>query len=227
MKLFSLILKSILGIVFLVIIIGAALFIPFGNFHYNLAWWYLSLFTISVISITVYLILFDKHLLKSRISGGPIAETRPAQKIIQLTASVVFLGIFILSALDYKNKWSNVPISFSYLSFLFCLAAFVWVFFVFKQNTFLSATIELQKKQQVISTGLYSVVRHPMYTGVLILLLFTPIALGSYYGLLAVIILLVVIIFRAMDEEKELKQNLEGYKAYCEKVKFRLFPFVF
>ncbi len=98
---------------------------------------------------------------------------------------------------------------------------------MFKQNTFLSATIEVQQKQQVISTGLYGIVRHPMYTGAFILLLFTPPALGSYYGLLPVLVLIAVIIYRAIDEENELKQNLIGYEEYCQKVKYRLVPFVF
>lgn len=227
MKLPGLILKSFLGIAFLLFIMGAALFIPYGSFRYNLAWWYLVVFGICVFIITLYLFFFDKHLLKSRIAGGPTAETRPTQKIIQGIAGVAFLGIFVLSAFDYKNNWSNVPLVFSYLSDLVCIAAFVWVFFVFKQNTFLSATIEVQEKQQVISTGLYGIVRHPMYTGVLILLLFTPIALGSYYGIVAVLILSVVIVYRAIDEEKELKENLAGYKEYCNKVKYRLIPFIY
>lgn len=227
MKTSELLLKSFSGMLFLLCVMGATLFMPYGSLNYNLAWLYLAVFTISVVIITLYLFLFDKHLLKSRIAAGPVAETRPIQKIIQSIASFAFLGIFILSAFDYKNKWTNVPLEFSYVSDLFCSLAFVWLFFVFKQNTFLSATIKVQEKQQVISTGLYGVVRHPMYTGALTLLLFTPVALGSYYGLLSVLILVVVIAYRAIDEEKELKQNLVGYKEYCGKVKYRLIPFIF
>jgi len=206
---------------------GAALFVPYGSFNYNLAWLYLIVFTVSVVWITVYLFLFDKHLLRSRLAAGPVAETRTIQKVIQSVASIAFIGIFLLSAFDYKNNWSNVPLEFSYVANLFCALAFVLLFYVFKQNTFLSATIEVQEKQQVVSTGLYGIVRHPMYTGALALLLFTPIALGSYYGLFSVLILVVVIVYRAIDEEKDLKQNLVGYKEYCEKVKYRLIPFIF
>src|SRR5215469_11038310 len=118
-----------------------ALFMPYGSFNYNLAWLYLCVFTISVIAITTYLFLFDKHLLKSRLSAGPIAETRTTQKIIQSVAGLAFIGIFVLSAFDHKNKWSDVPLSFSYVAVLFCAVAFVILFYVFKQNTFLSATI--------------------------------------------------------------------------------------
>jgi protein-S-isoprenylcysteine O-methyltransferase Ste14 len=224
---FGLVLKSLSGLLFLLCVMGAALFVPYGSFNYILAWLYLCVFTVSVIVITAYLFLFDKHLLKSRLSAGPIAETRTTQKIIQSVAGLAFIGIFVLSAFDYKYKWSDVPLSFSYTADFFCTMAFVILFYVFKQNTFLSATIEVQEKQQVISTGLYKIVRHPMYTGAFILLLFTPIALGSYYGLLPVMIIIGAIIYRAFDEEKELKQSLAGYKEYCEKVKYRLIPFIF
>jgi len=224
--LFTLVWQSFAGILFLLCVMGVALFVPFGGFDYSLAWLYLSIFGVSVIVITVYLILRDKQLLKSRLSVGPIAETRTTQKVIQAVAGLLFLGIFVLSAFDYKNNWSNVPLALSYTAGMFCILAFVLLFYVFKQNTFLSATIEVQENQKVISTGLYGMVRHPMYMGAIILLLFTPIMLGSYYGLFPVFILTVVIIYRAIDEELDLKQNLEGYKEYCEKVKYRLIHFI-
>ena len=227
MKTSELLLKSLSGMLFLFFVMGVVLFVPYGSLNFELAWLYLILFFICVTGITVYLFLFDKHLLKSRLAVGPVAETRMTQKIIQSVAGLSFLAIYMLSALDYKSKCSNVPLYFSYASDVFCVLAFVLLFYVFKQNTFLSATIEVQEKQQVISTGLYGIVRHPMYTGAFILLLFTPIALGSYYGLLPVSILIAVIIYRAIDEEKELKQNLIGYKEYCQRVKYRLIPFVF
>lgn len=220
-------LKSFSGLLFLFCAMSTALFLSNGSFDYHLAWVYLFVFIVSVFAITVYLFLFDKHLLKSRLTGGPVAETRTIQKIIQSVAGIAFLGIFVLSACDHKNKWSDVPVRYSYFADLFCSIAFVFLFYVFKQNTFLSATIEVQEKQQVISTGLYGIVRHPMYTGAFILLLFTPIALGSYFGLLPVLVLIAAIIYRALDEERELKQNLVGYKEYCEKVKYRLIPFIF
>jgi len=224
---FALALKSFAGLLFLLCVMGMALFVPFGGFGYSLAWLYLSVFAASVVVITVYLIFRDKHLLKSRLAAGPVAETRTAQKIIQSVAGLSFLGIFVLSAFDYKNNWSSVPLTLSYTADVFCILTFVLLFYVFKQNTFLSATIEVQEKQQVVSTGLYGIVRHPMYTGALTLLIFTPIALGSYYGLFPVAILMVAILCRIFDEEQDLKQNLAGYKTYCEKVKYRLIPYVF
>ena len=101
------------------------------------------------------------------------------------------------------------------------------LFYVFKQNTYLSATIEVQEQQQVISTGLYSIVRHPMYTGAIALMLFTPLALGSFWGLAPSMILAIVIGIRAVDEEHKLSADLAGYKDYCKKVKYRLIPHIF
>ena len=106
MKLSALILKSLSGIIFLFSVIGAALFVAYGSFRYRLAWLYLSIFAISVVAITVYLILFDKNLLKSRLAAGPVAETRVIQKIVQSIAGLSFIGIFVLSAFDSKHNWS-------------------------------------------------------------------------------------------------------------------------
>ncbi len=133
-----------------------------------------------------------------------------------------------MSALDYRHKWSNVPLHFSYLADVLCeLCIRFIVFEVFKQNTFLSATITVQEKQQVISTGLYTVVRHPMYSGALMLMIFTPPALGSYWGMIPVAVMTAVIVARAIDEEQELRKDLAGYEAYCRYVKYRLIPYIF
>ncbi|GGB05110.1 membrane protein [Puia dinghuensis] len=212
---------------FLLLAMALAMFLPYGSLHYRLAWLYLIVFFVPVLFITAYLFLFDKHLLESRLAVGPVAEPTVTQKLIQSAAGVAFIGVYILSALDYRYKWSDVPLYLSYVGDAFCVLAFVFLFYVFKANTFLSATIEVQEEQQVISTGLYGVVRHPMYTGALVLLFFTPLALGSFWGLVAVMVLAAVIIFRAIDEERELKAKLTGYEEYCNKVRFRLIPFIF
>jgi protein-S-isoprenylcysteine O-methyltransferase Ste14 len=180
-----------------------------------------------VLWITLYLFLFDKHLLKSRLAAGPVAEPTLAQKIIQSAAALAFLSIYILSGFDHRYQWSIVPPSISVLADACCALAFVFLFFVFKQNTYLSATIEVQDQQQVISTGLYGIVRHPMYTGAIVLMLFTPLALGSFWGLAPSTILTLVIGVRAIDEEHKLSAHLAGYKEYCKKVKYRLIPNIF
>lgn len=222
-----LILQSLAGMTFLLLVMGLALFVPAGTFHYSLAWLYLVIFFGSVLWITIYLFLFDRHLLRSRLTAGPIGERSTTQKAIQSVAGLAFIGLFVVSAFDRRYHWSNVPLRLSYLCDLLCVLAFAFLFFVFRQNTFLSATIEVQEKQRVISTGIYGIVRHPMYSIVLKLMLFTPPALGSWWGLIPWMVLTGVIVFRAVDEERQLKLHLDGYDAYCRKVRYRLIPFVF
>jgi protein-S-isoprenylcysteine O-methyltransferase Ste14 len=227
MKAARLLTKSIAGMIFLLAIMGIALFLPAGILAWPMAWWYLAVFFASVLGITLYLFLFDKHLLKSRLAAGPVAEPTLAQKVIQSAAALSFLAIYITSGFDHRYHWSTTLPSISYLADAGCAGAFVMLFYVFKQNTYLSATIEVQDRQKVISTGLYSVVRHPMYTGAIALMLFTPIALGSFWGLAPSMILAIVIGIRAIDEEHQLSARLAGYKEYCIKVKYRLIPYIF
>jgi protein-S-isoprenylcysteine O-methyltransferase Ste14 len=227
MKDTRLLIKSLAGMLFLLISMGLAIFLPAGSLQYPQAWIYLTIFFVLVLWITLYLFLFDKHLLKSRLAAGPVAEPTLTQKVIQSGAALAFLGIYILSGFDRRYQWSIVPRSISILSDVFCGLAFVFLFYVFKQNTFLSATIEVQDRQQVITTGLYSIVRHPMYTGAIILMVFTPLALGSLWGLAPSMILTIVISIRAIDEEHKLSADLAGYKEYCTKVKYRLIPYIF
>jgi protein-S-isoprenylcysteine O-methyltransferase Ste14 len=227
MKRSELLFKSVAGILFLLVIMGTALFLPHKSFDYFQAWLYLGIFFIPVLGITIYLFRFDNRLLESRLAIGPVSEKRKSQKLIQSIAGLMFLSIYILSSLDSYYKWSEVSLALSFIADAIILLAFIFLLYVFKENTFLSATIEVQEKQKVISTGLYSIIRHPMYTGAIILMAFTPLALGSWWALIPVFILIVVIIFRAIDEEQDLKENLDGYEEYCRKVKYRFIPFIF
>jgi protein-S-isoprenylcysteine O-methyltransferase Ste14 len=227
MKDTRLLIKSFAGMLFLLITMGFAIFLPAGSFKYPLAWIYLTIFFALVLLITLYLFLFDKHLLKSRLAAGPVAEPTRTQKIIQSLAALAFLAIYITSGFDHRYHWSTMLPLISFLADLGCAGAFVFLFIVFRQNTYLSATIEVQEQQKVISTGLYAIVRHPMYTGALALMLFTPLALGSCRGLAPSILLAVLIAIRAVDEEHKLSADLPGYKDYCKKVKFRLIPHIF
>ena len=222
----KLFLQSLAGMLFLFTVMSACLFLPKMTFQFPLAWIYLVVFFIPVIIITIYIFVNDKNLLKSRLAVGAVAEKRCFQKIIQGLAGVFFISIYIVSAFDYKLGWSVVPLWLSYLANTISFISFVGLFFVFKQNSFLSVTIEIQSQQKVISTGLYEIVRHPMYMFASVLLLFTPLALGSFFGLIFSISTIILIYFRAIDEEKELITSLEGYNDYCKKVKYRLIPFI-
>ena len=179
-----------------------------------------------MLAITLYLIKKDPELLARRVNAGPDAEKERSQKIIQFLASIAFMMIFILSAIDHRHRWSVVPVFLVGVGDLLLALGLMIVLFVFRANSFASATIEVGTEQTLVSTGPYALVRHPMYLGAFILLVGTSIALGSWWGLPAVIPIMVAIIWRLLDEEVFLEKNLPGYLTYRKKVRYRLLPFV-
>ena len=183
---------------------------------------------ISVLSLLCgyykYLVKTDMELLKRRLTAGPGGEKEKNQKIIQSIAQVAFMAIYVVSGLDRRFGWSALPEYIAIAGDAVVIVGFYIVFKTFQENTFTAANIQVDEAQTVITSGPYSVVRHPMYSGASLLLLGTPIALNSYWALLAFIPMCAVIIARLLDEERFLKKNLAGYDSYCLKVKWRLFP---
>ncbi len=222
----NLLVKTFAGFAFLIAVLGLALFLSAGSLHYWQGWVYLATFAICTILITLYLIQYDQRLLASRVQAGPTAETQKSQQVIQSLASLFFLALFIMPGLDYRFHWSHISPIVSWIADGFVALGFYIVFLVFKENSYTSATIEVADEQKVISTGPYSVVRHPMYAGAFVLLLFSPIALGSWIALICPIPLILVIAVRAVEEEKFLAANLKGYEEYRQKVHYWLMPFV-
>jgi protein-S-isoprenylcysteine O-methyltransferase Ste14 len=219
--------RTILGFAALIVILGVVLFVPAGTLAYWQGWTYLGIFAGSSALITVYLWKRDPQLLERRVHAGPVAEQEWSQKLIQLAASAAFIGILMLPALDHRFSWSDVPLPIVIVGDLLVALGFLAVFAVFKENTFTAATIEVAADQTVISTGPYSIVRHPMYAGALVMLLGTPLALGSGWGLAMFILMALVIVLRLLDEETFLSKHLPGYESYRQKVRYRLVPFVF
>jgi protein-S-isoprenylcysteine O-methyltransferase Ste14 len=219
--------KAWFGLVFLTVVMGLLLFISAGTVHYWQAWTYLVVYFGASLLISLYLMKKDPALLQRRMSGGPTAEKTKTQQISMLFASVGFIGSLIVPALDHRFVWSKMPIYAVIIGDILTVVSFYIMFLVFRENTFASATIEIAKDQKVISTGLYAFVRHPMYAGGSLLFIGTPLALGSYWGLLAFSIVLPALIWRLLDEEKFLAKNLPGYVDYCAKVRWRLIPRVF
>lgn len=214
------------GLFFLLFIMFGLIFLPARTLNYWQAWVFLAVFASSVLAITLYLMKNDPSLLEKRVEAGPFAEKEKFQKLIQAFAGLSFVAIFILSSLDHRFGWSKVSPGISILGDLLVAAGLYFVFLVFKENSFTSGVIEVSKKQKVITTGPYSLVRHPMYSGAFVMLIGVPLALGSYWGLAAVVPLIFVIILRLFDEEKFLAKNLSGYTEYQKKVTYRLIPFV-
>lgn len=221
----KLISKTIAGFLFLMLILALALFIPAGSLSYWQAWVYLADWAVCVILITAYLIKNDQELLAGRVQAGPVAETQKSQKIIQSLAALFFIGLFIVPGLDYRFGWSNVPPILSLIADGFVAVGFCIVFLTFKENSYTRGTLEVSAEQQVITSGPYRFVRHPMYAGALFMLIVTPLALGSWVALPFSLPLILVIAARLLDEEKLLKKDLTGYSAYCQKVRYHVVPY--
>ncbi|MFI5263928.1 MAG: methyltransferase family protein [Candidatus Kapaibacterium sp.] len=219
--------KAFEGLVFLFAVLCLVLFLPAWTIFYPQAWAYLFVFFVSVTAITLYLMKRDTALLERRMTAGPGAEKEKSQKVIQFFAQFAFISIYVLSALDHRFGWSAVPVSIIVIGDILVALGLFIVFLVFKENTFTSGIIEVGKEQTVISTGPYAIVRHPMYIGALLMLLGTPIALDSWWGLLTMIPFTFVIIVRLRNEEKFLLKNLPGYTEYFGKVRYRLVPGIY
>jgi|SRR6516165_3404301 protein-S-isoprenylcysteine O-methyltransferase Ste14 len=204
------------------IALGLLLFITAGTIRYWQGWVYLIVFFGASIANTIYLIQNDPALLERRMRAGPRAEKEKTQKIVLLFAVISFIAIFVVSAFDYRFKWSPAPFAIVILGDIAVAIGFVIMFLVVKENTFASATIEVSEGHEVISTGLYSIVRHPMYSGALLIALGTPLALGSFWGIAVSVLSIGSILWRLLHEERYLSEKLPGYNEYREKVRYRL-----
>lgn len=218
--------KAVRGLVILFLITAALLFGAAGTLDYWQAWLYLAVYFACSIAISVYLIRKDPALLARRMSGGPFAEKEPAQRIIMAITSLGFIALAIVPALDRRFGWSHIPALAVLAGDAVMLIGWIGIYFVFRENSFASATIESAADQRVISTGPYAVVRHPMYAAALLMLLGISPALGSWWGLPVMAAILPALIWRLTDEERFLLQNLPGYGEYRERVRYRLLPSV-
>src|SRR5262245_44765446 len=199
---------------------GLLLFLPAGTLRYWQAWVYLGIFFGASGLTTAFLIRRDPALLKRRMRGGPTAEKRPVERIIMAFTSVGFIALLVVPALDHRFQWSNVPLWAVVAGDVLVIVGFYFIFLVYRENTFTSATIEVAPDQTVISTGPYAIVRHPMYASALLYLGGTPLALGSYWGLVPLAATIPFLIWRLFDEETLLAEKLPGYVDYQNKVRY-------
>jgi protein-S-isoprenylcysteine O-methyltransferase Ste14 len=218
--------KAIGGIVLLLLVMGALIFLAAGTFNYWQAWVFLVVYGTSGLAISIYLMLKDPELLKRRLSAGPTAEQRTDQKIIMSISSVGFVALLVVPALDHRFGWSAVPSYLVIAADVLFVLGWIVIFFVFKTNTYTSATIEIAADQKVITTGPYAIVRHPMYSGSFLYMLAMPVALGSWWGLLVILLIMPTNLWRIFDEENLLKKDLTGYTEYTQKVHYRLVPYL-
>jgi protein-S-isoprenylcysteine O-methyltransferase Ste14 len=211
---------SVLGFLYF----GVLLFLPAGTFNYWQAWVFIAVFTATTAGPSIYWAVKRPEVLRRRMSAGPTAETRPAQKIIVTGVYLFSSALFFVSALDHRFGWSQVPTTVVLIGDVLVAVGLGLAMLVVHQNSYAAATITVEAEQQLVSTGLYGLVRHPMYFGALIMMIGTPLALDSYWGLVVLIPSLVVLAFRILDEEKALTQELTGYGEYTQKVHHRLVP---
>jgi protein-S-isoprenylcysteine O-methyltransferase Ste14 len=222
----NLFVRACLSLIALLGVMGFLLFGSTGTIHYWQGWVYLSIFACASLITTIYLALTDRALLERRMQGGPIAESRPAQKVIMLVVSIGFIGLLIAPALAHRFQRSQAPLAVVVLGDVLVATGFLLIGLVYRENTFTSATIEIAQNQTVISTGPYAIVRHPMYASASLYLLGTPLALGSYWGLLPLAAITPFLVWRIFDEERLLAEELKGYREYQKRVRYRLIPFV-
>ncbi len=221
MKLFMRTLRTtVLGLVS----VGILIFVPAGTLAYWQGWAFVVVFSLSSTVIGVYLALKDPVLLERRVKVGPAAETRPVQKVIISVSFVAFFMLMAISAFDHRFGWSRVPAWVSVLGDVLVAFGLMIDLRVFCENSYGASTIERMEGQKVITTGPYALVRHPMYVGVLIMVLGVPLALGSWWGLLIVLATIPILMLRILDEEEMLREELDGYVSYARRVRYRLVP---
>ena len=210
--------------VFSIVFFGVLLFWPAGTFDYWQAWVFIAVFRVGTMIPTIYLAVKYPDAFRRRTRAGPFAESRMVQKLINVGTILTTVAAGVVSAVDHRFGWSTVPTAVVVVGNVLVLVGLAVAEVVVIQNNYAAATITVEKDQPVVSTGLYGLVRHPMYVGALILVVGMPLALGSYWGLLTMIPGVLVFVARITDEEKALRQDLAGYEEYTEKVHYRLVP---
>lgn len=218
--------KALSGVFGFVVTIGACILATAWTLNYWQAWLLLGVLLPAILGITLYLMRNDPRLLERRLRAGPAAERQKSQQLGQVAGGVAFVATLVVPALDHRFGWSAVPAWCVICGDALVLLGLLIVFRVFRENTFASATIEAAPEQRVVSSGAYSVVRHPMYVGALIMIVGIPPALGSWWGLGTVIPMTSVIVQRVLDEEKLLTSELNGYREYRDQVRYRLLPHI-
>ena len=218
----QLVIKAVVKFSFIYVLLGLCFFLPAGTFNFWEAWLYIGTFSSAMIIFLIFLIRKDPALLKRRLET---VEKRNKQKWVIWLSNLLFLSIYFIPGFDKRYEWSNVPIWLVILADLIFALGYLFFFWVMRENSYAAHNVKVEKGvQKVITTGPYAIVRHPMYSAVIIMFGITPLALGSYWGLIPLSAIFVLLYFRITDEEQLLKEELDGYKEYMKQTKYRIFP---
>ncbi|MDT5108663.1 MAG: hypothetical protein QOK33_1868 [Mycobacterium sp.] len=218
--------QLVLSVVFGIVFFGLALFLPAGTFDYWQAWVFVGVYLASSIVPTAYIGRKQPAALQRRMHAGPTAETRPAQRIIITAIVLLVAATLVISAFDHRFGWTTLPLAVIVLGDVLVAAGLIVAQLVIIQNGYASANITVETGQPLVSTGLYGVVRHPMYLGVVINMVGTPLALDSLWGFVTVALVVPVLAARIVDEERMLVAELAGYPEYTTRVRSRLIPHI-
>lgn len=219
----QLIIKALIRYISGLVLISSLLFIPSGSLKFWNGWLFIGILFIPMLFVMTWLVIFDPELMAKRLNTK---EKEQEQKLVVFLSAVVILSSFIISGLDFRYNWSQTPLSLEIFSALMVLSGYILFFIVIKQNSYASRVVEIQDKQKLIDTGVYAVVRHPMYTAAVMIFVFMPLLLGSFYALIPSLFFPLQIAYRIKNEEEILEKGLEGYMQYEQKVKYRVIPFI-
>jgi protein-S-isoprenylcysteine O-methyltransferase Ste14 len=214
---FSVFLRLISGVA----IIGAIFFFTAGTIHFWQAWLYIAVLFTPMTIYALYLLKKHQTVLKRRMD---LKEREKQQKWIIVLSTLLILAIFLIPGFDKRFGWSNVSVWISICANLFVFIGYMFFILTIRTNEFAARTVSVEEGQKVISSGVYAIVRHPMYLAMTIIFLFTPIALGSYWAVLPALVFPFILVLRLLNEEKKLIKELDGYEEYCKKVKYHLIP---
>ena len=219
----KLFLQAIIKFLAGVVMVGALIFLPAWSFAYIEGWIFMGILFIPMFVAGIVMMFKSPDLLKSRLSAK---ETEKEQKLVIGLSLLMFIGAFVVAGLNFRFKWLEMPFWSVILAACIFIAAYIFYAEVLRENAYLSRTIEVQEGQKVVDTGLYGVVRHPMYMVTLVLFLSMPFVLGSLFSFFIMLVYIPIIVVRIINEEKFLEKELKGYTEYKKKVKYRLIPFI-
>ena len=223
MKTSRLLAQGLLKMLSGMLIVGLVLFLPAGSWNYFNGWLFCGLLFLPMLVLGALLLWKAPALLEKRLNTK---EQEKTQMAVVAVSSLLFLAAFVAAGLDFRFGWTQVPVWLVCLAAVFQLASYGLYAEVMRENAWLSRTVEVQENQKVIDTGLYGIIRHPMYTATILLFLAMPLVLGSWVSFAIMLLYPVVIVFRIRNEEQVLEAGLAGYREYKQRVRYRLLPFI-
>ncbi len=220
---FTLLSRALFRYILSFIFIGLLIFLPAGTFRFMNGWLFMGALFLPMLLVMVYLLIFDPELMEKRLQTK---EKEKTQKIYLVVSILFCFLIFMIPGFDYRYEWSHLPGWVVAGSTLVMLASYFMFFKCMRDNSYASRVVEIQDRQKLIDTGIYGIIRHPMYTSGSLIFMSAPLVLGSFYGFLVSLLLPVLLIIRLKNEEKVLLKGLDGYNDYMKKVKYRLIPYL-